>query len=39
MVEIGKTYSLEIVKHVDFGVYLDGGDLDEILLPNNALPQ
>ena len=39
MIEIGKTHSLEIIKQVDFGVYLDGGDLGEILLPNNSLPQ
>jgi len=39
MIAIGETHALEVVKHVDFGVYLDGGDLDEILLPNNALPE
>lgn len=39
MLEIGKTHSLEIVKHVDFGLYLDGDDLDEILLPERYLPE
>ncbi|MDA0707773.1 MAG: S1-like domain-containing RNA-binding protein [Proteobacteria bacterium] len=39
MLEIGKTHRLEIVKHVDFGVYLDGDDLDEILLPLQYLPE
>ena len=32
MADIGKTNTLRIVKTVDFGVYLDGGDLGEILL-------
>ncbi len=39
MIEIGKSYSLEITKHVDFGVYLDGGDMEEILLPERYLPK
>ena len=34
MVEIGKVNHLKIVKEVDFGMYLDGGeDFGEILLP------
>ena len=33
MPPIGKTSSLQVVKEVDFGLYLDGGDLGEILLP------
>ncbi|WP_417317221.1 S1 RNA-binding domain-containing protein [Emcibacter sp.] len=39
MAEIGKTQSLEIVKHVDFGVYLDGDMEEEILLPQRYLPE
>lgn len=39
MLEIGKTHTLEVVKHVDFGLYLDGGDENEILLPSNYLPE
>ena len=39
MIEIGKTNSLRIVKEVDFGIYLDGEDLDEILLPLRYLPE
>ncbi len=39
MAEIGQFNQLEIVKEVDFGVYLDGGDLGEILLPTKFLPQ
>lgn len=33
MVEIGRINNLRVVKEVDFGVYLDGGELGEILLP------
>ncbi len=33
MVKIGKYNTLKVVKNVDFGVYLDGGEGLEILLP------
>lgn len=33
MAELGKINKLTIVKSVDFGLYLDGGDYGEILLP------
>lgn len=33
MVKIGKYNSLKVAKNVDFGVYLDGGESGEILLP------
>jgi len=39
MVEIGKENRLRVVKKVDFGLYLDGEDLDEILLPNRYVPE
>ncbi|MCF6197000.1 MAG: S1-like domain-containing RNA-binding protein [Emcibacter sp.] len=38
MLEIGKTHTLKVTKHVDFGVYLEGDDLEEILLPERYLP-
>ena len=38
MAEIGKFNTLKTVKSVDFGVYLDGGDLGEILLPGRYVP-
>ncbi len=38
MVEIGKFNNLKVVKHVDFGVYLDGGELGEILMPIRYVP-
>lgn len=37
MVEVGKYNNLRIVKEVDFGLYLDGGDLGEILLPKRYI--
>jgi predicted RNA-binding protein (virulence factor B family) len=30
---------MEVVKRVDFGVYLDGGDEGEVLLPNRYVPE
>ena len=38
MVTIGGFNTLEVVKEVSFGVYLDGHDLDTILLPNRYVP-
>ena len=34
-IELGKFNQLEVVKEVDFGVYLDGGEEGEILLPRS----
>ncbi len=39
MVEIGKLNNLRVVKEVDFGVYLDGEELGEILLPKKYVPK
>jgi len=39
MVEIGKYNTLRVVKIVDFGVYLDGDDEGEILMPNEYVPE
>jgi uncharacterized protein len=39
MADIGKYNTLKIAKAVDFGVYLDGGDLGEILLPRRYVPE
>ena len=38
-VVLGKYNQLEVVKEVDFGVYLDGGDDGEILLPSRYVPE
>ncbi|MDR0574356.1 MAG: GntR family transcriptional regulator [Tannerella sp.] len=37
--ETGKYNKLKVIKSVDFGVYLDGGDSTEILLPRRYVPQ
>jgi len=39
MVEIGRYNTLTVVKIVDFGVYLDGGERGEILMPKEYVPQ
>lgn len=38
MVDIGKFTTLRVVKECDFGVYLDGQELGEILLPAREVP-
>lgn len=38
MADIGKYNNLRVVKELDFGVYLDGGDKGEILLPIKQVP-
>ena len=39
MLEIGKINSLRILKKVNFGLYLDGGESGEILMPLRYVPQ
>lgn len=39
MAEIGKLNKLRVVKEVDFGFYLDGGEHGEILLPKKYIPE
>lgn len=38
-IELGKFNTLEVVKEVDFGMYLDGGEEGEILLPQRYVPE
>ncbi len=39
MIEVGKYNTLKVVKDLDFGLYLDGGEeLGEILLPRRYVP-
>jgi hypothetical protein len=38
MVELGRLNTLEVIKQVEFGVYLDGDDFGEILLPQRYVP-
>lgn len=39
MSETGKYNKLRIIKEVEFGMYLDGGENGEILLPRKYMPQ
>lgn len=39
MADIGQINSLKVVKQVPFGVYLDGGEDGEILLPSKVVPE
>ena len=39
MVQIGKTYTLDVVKQVDFGFYVDAEDLGEVLIPLRYAPK
>lgn len=39
MAAIGRFNTLTIVKHADFGLYLDGGEEGEILLPKRYIPK
>lgn len=38
-IELGKFNILTVVKEVDFGMYLDGGEEGEILLPQRYVPE
>lgn len=39
MIRIGQFNTLRVIKEVPFGIYLDGDDLGEILLPNKVVPK
>ena len=39
MVNVGQYNTLKVVKEVDFGMYLDGGGGEEILLPKRYVPK
>lgn len=36
---IGQSYTLSVIKRVPFGVFLDAGNLGEVLLPTRYVPQ
>lgn len=38
-IKLGEYNRLEVVKEVDFGMYLDGGDDGEVLLPSRYVPE
>lgn len=37
-IRLGKRNQLKVLREVDFGVYLDGGDIGDILLPKRYVP-
>lgn len=39
MIQIGKTYTLDVVKQVNFGFYLNAQELGQVLLPNKLAPK
>ncbi len=39
MIKIGDYNTLKVVKEVDFGIYLDGGEEGEILMPSKYVPE
>ncbi len=39
MIQIGKYNEMEVVKTVDFGIYMDGGEGLEILMPTRYVPE
>ncbi len=39
MINVGQMNRMRVSKTVDFGVYLDGEDLDEILMPKRYVPK
>ncbi|MCE1198549.1 MAG: S1-like domain-containing RNA-binding protein [Marinilabiliales bacterium] len=39
MLQLGRFNNLQVIKQVDFGMYLDGGEQGEILLPKRYVPE
>jgi predicted RNA-binding protein (virulence factor B family) len=39
MIQIGRTYDLQVIKHTEFGAYLDADELGEVLLPSKHAPE
>ena len=39
MISLGSTHQLKVVKILDFGFYLDAGELGEVLLPSKHAPK
>ena len=38
-IELGKFNLLKVINRVDFGLYLDGGEAGDILLPTRSVPK
>lgn len=39
MIKLGKRNEMKVLREVDFGVYLDGGDMGDVLLPKRYIPE
>ena len=39
MLQVGQWNELKVIKPVDFGLYLDGGEAGEVLLPKRFMPE
>lgn len=39
MIQLGKRNDMKVLRMVDFGAYLDAGDIGEILLPSRYVPE
>ncbi|MBQ2002766.1 MAG: GntR family transcriptional regulator [Bacteroidaceae bacterium] len=39
MLQLGKRNDMVVARKVDFGVYLDGGDIGDVLLPKRYIPE
>ena len=39
MIRLGKFNELEVLREVDFGMYLDAGDIGDVLLPRKYIPE
>ena len=39
MIRLGKRNDLEILREVDFGMYLDAGEIGDVLLPKRYIPE
>lgn len=39
MLQLGKRNDMVVARKVDFGVYLDGGDIGDVLLPKRYVPE
>ncbi len=38
-IKLGEYNTLTVVRKVDFGLYLDGGDEGDVLLPSRYVPE
>ena len=39
MIKLGKRNELEVLREVDFGMYLDAGEVGDVLLPRRYIPE